>query len=70
MADFSQFTERLHTELNSVDLDGSNYTIEQLNRLINNLKTLLDGMGNYLFSLKSLSIEEEILFFKKIRPKV
>lgn len=70
MNQFSRFSEKLHAELAIVDLESCTYSIGKLNYLIRNLQNLLGEMRDYLISLNSLTMEEEISFFKTVKPEV
>lgn len=70
MTKLSIFLERLRAELESVDLEKSNYNIVELYYLISNLEDLLDETRVYLFSLNTLTVEEEIFFFKEVKPTI
>lgn len=67
---FSKFSERFQTELKTIDLDGCHFSIDELNHIIRFIEDMLEDMKKYFLSLKKITLEEEVIFFKEIKPEI
>lgn len=67
---FTKFTERFQTELKMIDLDGCHFSIDELNHIIRFTEDLLEDMKKYFLSLSKITLKEEVIFFKEIKPEI
>lgn len=67
---FSKFTERFQTELKTIDLNGCNFSIEELNHMIQFIEDLLEEMKEYFLAIKNITPNQEITFFKEVKPEI
>lgn len=67
---YEKESKRTHFELQSVDLEGCDISIEDTIRMIKFLEVSLSELRKFFLQIKPLSIEDEILFFKEIKPEI
>lgn len=71
MRDFyTRLSEKIQVELQTVDLEGCDISIEESVRVIKFLENRLNELRGFFIVLKSISTEDEITFFKEIKPEV
>ncbi|MCD7902157.1 MAG: RteC domain-containing protein [Bacteroides sp.] len=71
MIDFyPKISEKIQTELQSIDLEGCDISIKDSVRMVKYLEDCLSELRNYFLVLKSITLKEEIVFFKEIKPEV
>lgn len=66
----SEILKAVRLKLESIDLEGYNISIEESASMINYLENCLSGMKNDFFSIKDIKQEDEIQFFKEVKPEV
>lgn len=66
----SEILKVVHTELEMVDMESCNISIEEAESMINFLNDCLEKMRSYFLSLNSIDSSDEICFFKEIKPEV
>ena len=67
---FEQLLESIQSELQVIDLDDCDISIEESIAMVEFLKKQLSDLRDFFLSKKSISIQEEIVFFKKMKPEV
>lgn len=67
---FKQLSDTIQTELQVIDLDGCDISLEESVAMIEFFKKCLSDLRTFFLSQKSISIEEEIIFFKEMKPEV
>lgn len=65
-----RLSEKIQLELQTVDLEGCNISIKESVRMIKYLEDRLCELRGYFLSLTSLTVQEEIDFFKEVKPEV
>lgn len=71
MKDFySDLLKEIHQELELVDMEGCDISIEESSKMIEFLNYKLSELKSYFMELDSLSVEDEIYFFKEIKPEL
>jgi hypothetical protein len=71
MKDFyPKISERIQIELQNIDIERCDISIEESVDMIKFLKGCLSELREYFLILKSITIQEEIYFFKQIKPEV
>ena len=66
----SQKLDEVHLELETVDMDSCDISIESSVSMIQYLEICLAEIKVYLLSLKSIDEKDEILFFREIKPEI
>lgn len=66
----SQRLKQIHLELETIDMDSCDISIEISESMIQYLEKELMEMRTFILSLKSISEEDEISFFKEIKPEI
>ncbi|OJV76343.1 MAG: hypothetical protein BGO34_00425 [Bacteroidia bacterium 44-10] len=66
----SEILKEVHTELEIVDMESCNISLEEAESMINFLNDCLEKMRSYFLSLDSIDSSDEICFFKEIKPEV
>lgn len=61
---------QIQERLEAIDLDGGNVSIEESVSMIEFLNSCLMDVRFHFLSLKSIAREEEIIFFKEIKPEI
>lgn len=67
---FSHFLEALKIELETIDLDECCFSLEELNHMIHFIEKMLDEIKTHFLTLKSIKSNDEIVFFKEIKPEI
>lgn len=57
-------------KIKEIDMDGCNISIEESASMIRFFSTCLSELRGYFLSLPSISQEEEIVFFKEMKPEI
>lgn len=57
-------------ELQTIDIESHNISITETKTIIEYLNNLLKTSRTYLISMKSITTEDEIFFFKSIKPQI
>ena len=71
MRDFyTRLSEKIQTELLNLDIERCDISIEESARMVKFLKESLVQLRDYFLVLKSISIQEEIIFFKEMKPEI
>lgn len=71
MRDFyTRLSGRIQTELQSIDLEGCDISRVDSVRMIKYLEDCLSELRDYFLVLKSIAPEEEIVFFKEMKPEI
>lgn len=71
MKDFyPRIYERIQGELQAIDLEGCDISREETVRMVKFLKDCLSELRDYFLVLKSITMQDEIEFFKELKPKV
>jgi len=71
MRDFyTRLSGKIQTELQSIDLEGCDISIKDSVKMVKYLEDCLTELRDYFLVLKSISPEEEIAFFKEMKPEV
>lgn len=71
MKDFySKISDKIQSELQKIDLEGCDISIVDSVRMIKYLEECLTELRNYFLDLKSISVEDEIAFFKEMKPEI
>ena len=67
---FSQITTTIQDELQLIDIDGCNISIEESRKMVQLLKKCLADLRIFFISKEPMDIQEEIGFFKEMKPEV
>lgn len=67
---FKNLTAPIQDELQLIDMDGGDISFEESVRMIDILKQYLSDLRKHFLSKKDMSIEDEILFFKEMKPDI
>lgn len=67
---YTRLSGKIQTELYSIDLEGCDISIKDSVRMIKYLEDCLSKLRDYFVGLKSLIPEDEIVFFKEMKPEV
>lgn len=71
MKDFyTRISGKIKIELQTVDLEGCDISIKESVRMIKLLEDCLSELRDYFLVLKSISVQNEIEFFKEMKPEV
>lgn len=62
--------ERIQGELQAIDLEGCDISREETVRMVKFLKDCLSELRDYFLVLKSITMQDEIEFFKELKPEV
>jgi RteC protein. len=66
----SQKLKEVHLELETIDMESCDISIQTSVSIIEYLEKCLGEIRTYFLSLKSIREEDEILFFKEIKPEI
>lgn len=61
---------QIQERLDAIDLDGGNISIEESVFMIEFLSSCLMDVRLYFLSLESITLEDEITFFKEVKPEI
>ena len=67
---FNKLFESIQSRIQTVDLEGCDISIGESVKMVDFLKERLGELRNMFLSQKSITIQEEIEFFKNMKPKV
>lgn len=67
---YSNILKSVHGELEMIDMDSCNISIEESESIIDFLNNKLNELRSYFLSVESLSLQDEIAFFKEIKPEI
>lgn len=67
---FNNMMAKIATELQTVDLEDCNISIEESAKMVAFLNQCMAELRTFFFSIESITQENEILFFKKIKPEI
>jgi len=67
---FSKISKNVQVALDSIDLDGCNISIEETIDMIQLLDESLSELRTHFISLKAIPTQEEIHFFKELKPEL
>jgi hypothetical protein len=67
---FKQLSDAMHTELQVIDLEGCDISIEESISMVEFFKKGLSDLRDFFLSKKPMSAEEEISFFKEMKPEI
>lgn len=67
---FKQLSDAIQIELQTIDLDGCDISIEESVAMVEFLKKCLSNLRDFLLSMESVSVQDEITFFKEMKPEV
>ena len=67
---YTRLSGKIQTELQSIDLEGCTISREEAVKMVKFLETCLSELRDYFLVLKSISIQDEIVFFKEMKPEV
>jgi hypothetical protein len=67
---FNKLYESIQSKLKNIDLDGCDISIEEAFSMVEFLKKCLSDLRNFFLSQESVSVQEEIMFFKEMKPEV
>ena len=71
MRDFyTRLSEKMQIELVNVDIERCDISIEESARMVKFFKDCLSQLRDHFLVLQSISIEDEIVFFKEMKPEV
>lgn len=67
---YIRLSGKIQTELQKIDLEGCDISIGDSVRMVKYLEDCLSELRDYFLVLKSITPEEEIAFFKEMKPEV
>lgn len=67
---FSQIIKKIHLELETIDMDSCDISIEEAVTMVEFLKKCLWDLREKFLSKESVSIQDEITFFKEMKPEI
>lgn len=67
---YPKISNIIQTELQAIDLEGCDISREEAVKMVKFLEDCLSELRDYFLVLKSISPEEEIEFFKEMKPEV
>jgi hypothetical protein len=67
---YTRLSKKIQAELIQVDIERCDISIEESVKMLKFLKDCLSQLRDYFIVLESLSIQDEITFFKEIKPEV
>lgn len=71
MKDFyPRLSEKIQAELLNIDIERCDISIEESVKMIKFLDNCLSELREFFLILKSISIQDEIIFFKEMKPEV
>ncbi|MCU6770031.1 RteC domain-containing protein [Barnesiella propionica] len=71
MRDFhTRLSGKIQTELQSIDLEGCDISREEAAKMVKFLEDCLSELRDYFLVLKSITVQDEIEFFKEMKPEV
>jgi RteC protein. len=71
MRDFyTRLSEKIQAELIKVDIERCDISIEESVKMLKFLKDCLSQLRDYFLVLKSIGVQDEIIFFKEMKPEI
>lgn len=71
MRDFhTRLSRKIQTELQCIDLEGCDISHEEAVKMVKFLEDCLSELRDYFLVLKSISVQDEIEFFKEMKPEI
>lgn len=67
---FSKLSEAIQIELETVDLEGCDISIEESIAMIQFFEKCLQTLRDYFLTLEAIPKHDEIIFFKEMKPEV
>lgn len=67
---YTQLFEKVQVELQRFDLEGCDISIKESLSMIKFLENCLSELKDHFFTLQPLTIENEIVFFKEMKPQI
>lgn len=67
---YNNVHSKIQTELQNVDIERCDISIKESVRMIKFLENCLSELREYFIVLKSLRVEDEIIFFKEMKPEI
>src|SRR5690554_7937142 len=67
---FNKLVEQISIETSVVDMEDCDITIEESIAMIELLKKHLSDLRSFFLSKESISTQEEIVFFKEMKPEI
>ncbi len=67
---FYNILKEIEDEMQVIDMDGCNISIEETTHMIQLLEKSLSDLQIHFLSLKTISSQEEICFFKELKPEI
>ncbi len=67
---FKQLSDKIEIEMQTIDLDGCDISIEEAFSMVEFFKKCLSDLRNFFLSQESVSIQDEITFFKEMKPEI
>lgn len=71
MKDFyPRLSEKIQAELLNIDVERCDISIEESVKMVKFFENCLSELRDYFLILKSISVQDEIVFFKEMKPEV
>lgn len=67
---YTQLMKKIQAEIQIIDLDGCDISIEESIAMVDFLKKCLSDLRDFFLSKESMSTQQEIIFFKEMKPEV
>jgi hypothetical protein len=67
---FYRILDAIQSEIQKIDIEDADISIEDALRMKNIVQNHLESMREYFINLSDININDEILFFREIKPKV
>ena len=67
---FGQLIAKIQRELQTIDLDDCDISIEEAFAMVEFFKKCLSDLRDFFLSQESVSVQDEIRFFKEMKPEV
>lgn len=67
---YTQLFEKVQVELQRFDLEGCDISIKESLSMIKFLENCLSELKDHFFTLQPFTIENEIVFFKEMKPQI
>jgi len=67
---YSQLLVKIQNEIHTIDIEGCDISLEESVRTITFLKKCLSELREHFLSVEPLTLQQEIIFFKEMKPQV
>jgi hypothetical protein len=67
---FKQLSDRIEIEMQTIDLDGCDISIDEAIAMVEFFKKCLSDLRDFFLAQESVSVQDEIAFFKEMKPEV